>query len=166
MRRSGLHTLLLVGVLLWCFLIVTPPLWLLLNPSSPEIADSFYRSFSVICHQYDSRSLHIEGHKLAVCGRCSAIYFGFLAGVFAVRFLSRPLISRGLAWWILAATPMVIDVALDSMGFSASTTATRLVTGGIFGVIAAFILTPHFIQGCLEIIHPSAQGIAYGRKAR
>src|SRR5262245_12123640 len=43
----------------------------------PVWAEVIYRAFGVFCHQRPDRSYFIEGHKLAVCSRCTGLYAGF-----------------------------------------------------------------------------------------
>src|SRR6187455_3000891 len=52
-----------------------------------ELAQVIYRGFGVFCHQLPERSYFIEGHKLAVCSRCTGLYGGF-----AITLLLYPLI--------------------------------------------------------------------------
>ena len=57
-----------------------------------SIALVIYTAFSKFCHQIPERSFEIAGHPLAVCARCTGIYFGFAAGVLVyplVRSLKR-----------------------------------------------------------------------------
>jgi len=63
---------LLAGSTLWCLAIVAAPLFHL-----PWIYDFFSR----ICHQDPSRSWHVAGEPLAVCIRCTSIYFAFAAAL-------------------------------------------------------------------------------------
>src|ERR1043165_8331227 len=43
-----------------------------------ELAQVIYRAFAVLCHQRPDRSYFIDGHKLAVCSRCTGLYAGFV----------------------------------------------------------------------------------------
>jgi uncharacterized membrane protein len=43
--------------------------------------DSIYSFFSRICHQDPTRSWRVAGEPLAVCIRCSSIYFAFAASL-------------------------------------------------------------------------------------
>src|SRR5215510_7810628 len=52
-----------------------------------EIAEGIYQGFGVFCHQRPDRSFFIEGHKLAVCSRCTGLYAGF-----AITLLLYPLV--------------------------------------------------------------------------
>jgi hypothetical protein len=53
-----------------------------------------------------------------------------------------------------AAVGMVIDVACSSLGIAESSTASRLVTGGAFGLLTAFVLTP--------ILHELIESFGHG----
>ena len=110
-----------------------------------------YQFYSHICHQFDSRSLHVCGHKFAVCARCTAIYAGFFVGVVLFPFAAASLRKKSFAWLFLAAVPMMIDVGLDLIHIHASTMMTRLATGGVFGVGAALFLAPVIIEACSEL---------------
>ena len=166
MCSSSFHTILLAGVLVWCLLIALPPMILTAGASYTPIADVLYKCFSPICHQDDVRSLHIAGGKLAVCSRCTAIYAGFLIGVFFCRFRHRRIALHPLAVWGIAMAPMIVDVFLDATGLLSSTLSTRLLSGGFFGTITAVILTPIIIQACLELTRPHSQGVAHVPEAR
>src|SRR5215510_5574819 len=66
------YAALLAGATLWCVSIVAAPLlglsWV-------------YVFFSRICHQDPARSWSLAGEPLAVCIRCSSIYFAFTASL-------------------------------------------------------------------------------------
>jgi uncharacterized membrane protein len=116
-----------------------------------------YQPFHTICHQLSDRTLHIFGLPLAVCMRCTAIYFGFLLGT----LLYLPLRSFGVliaekrALLLSLAVPMLIDVALDEMGVHSSTAATRLMTGLFFGVIIPFYVIPAAQEAVQELVAAS-----------
>jgi uncharacterized membrane protein len=153
MNRSLSYRIILVAALFWCALLLLPPVLASVFPSAPAISHGLYTLFSRICHQYDERSLHLLGHKLGVCGRCAAIYFGFLLGtLLQPRFRIIGRLSDAAAWAI-AAGPMALDVLLDAVGLHASTLTTRLVSGGMFGILAAFLLLPHLIEGMTQLFH-------------
>ena len=42
-----------------------------------DLARGIYGAFAVFCHQLPERSYFIDGHKLAICSRCTGIYAGF-----------------------------------------------------------------------------------------
>ncbi len=150
MKRSSSYILILSAVALWCMLLVLPALVASIEPAGSGLSAPMYRFFSPICHQLDSRSLHLFGHKLAVCARCFAIYAGFLFGTGILPILRVARFVRDRRWWIAAALPMVVDVTLGVTGLHESSIATRLVSGGAFGIIAAFILVPLFQEALSE----------------
>jgi uncharacterized membrane protein len=159
MNRSLAYNILLSGTLLWCALLFIPPVLATVLPTAPGFSREFYGLFSHICHQYDERSLHVLGHKLGVCGRCAAIYFGFLLGtLLGSKFqVGRP--WRGAGAWAVASAPMVLDVVLDGTGLHLSTLTTRLATGGVFGVLAAFLLVPSLVEGIPQLFHMLSKGV-------
>ena len=150
MHRHTAHNLLLAGTLLWCAMIVLPTLAPFIGAAGSWLARLVYGCCTHICHQYDSRSLHLFGHPLAVCGRCTGIYAGFLAGVVLARTRITQPQRTVLPLWCVALFPMLADVGLDAIGLHASTMTSRLVTGGVFGAGAASILGPLVIDACVH----------------
>jgi uncharacterized membrane protein len=55
--------------------------------------------------------------------------------------------------WGAAVAPMLLDVAADVAGIHASTTFLRLVSGGIFGIAAAIMLTPLIVEALSSATH-------------
>jgi len=108
------------------------------------VANAIYRAFGTICHQIPERSYFIEGHKLAVCARCTGIYAGF-----TFTLLLYPLI-RSLrntstpprSFLILAALPLAIDFSLTFFGIWENTHTSRLFTGLLLGSVAVFYVMP------------------------
>ena len=148
MKHSTAYYFLLGGAFVWCLLLFVPPIAALSDVSL--LAKQSYNIYSKICHQYDSHSLHLFGNKLAVCARCSTIYFGFLFGV-----ILSPILSKRKAFdsrlLLIVIIPMLLDVAGSWIGIHQSTLVTRIITGSLFGIATGVILTPYFIQGCLEL---------------
>ena len=109
-----------------------------------EIAEGIYRGFGVFCHQRPDRSYFIEGHKLAVCSRCTGLYAGF-----AFTLLIYPLLRslRSVAMpprkvLFLAAVPLLIDFSLTFFGVWENTHTSRLLTGALLGSVAVFYVMP------------------------
>ncbi len=134
----------LAGALLWCLLILVAPVLAHAGGEARFWADALYEAFHRVCHQLDTRSLHFYGEPLVVCSRCAAIYFGFLAGTLfypLIRDVRRPESpSRNLL--VIALAPMLLDVLLGITGISDVTTPTRLLTGGLFGLLIPFVVLP------------------------
>ena len=109
-----------------------------------ELAQVIYRAFAVLCHQRPDRSYFIDGHKLAVCSRCTGLYAGF-----AFTLLLYPLI-RSLrttttpppSWLLLTAVPLGIDFSLKFFGIWENTHTSRLLTGALLGSVAVFYVVP------------------------
>lgn len=157
------YALVLAGAILWNGLIVAAPV---LAAGGAGWAGGLYAFFQPVCHQLDGRSLHIAGEPLAVCARCAAIYAGFLSGVMVYPLLRpvrapRPPSRKMLA---IALAPMALDVILGLAGLHEVSLATRLVTGGVFGLLIPFVVLPVFIGAVTEMhtlpstIHNQSKG--------
>lgn len=152
----------LAGTLLWCGAIAFAPLFASLPEPFTAISDTLYRVFTPVCHQIDGRSLSIFGYPLGVCTRCSAVYFGFLAGVLLyplLRSVSRPAYPPR---WIVAAAvlPMVADVCAGATGLHAVSGTTRLFTGSFFGLIIPFVVLPALTEAVHELVD-SDRGLSH-----
>lgn len=149
-----IHRVLLILAFGWCFLIVVAPL-LRASGFSPEIPNLLYRFFSRVCHQFNDRSLHLGGEKLAVCIRCSSIYFSFLIGLILYPLLQRwhegKIPSR--IFLLTAVVPMLIDVILNFSGLHFSTLWTRLATGACFGGILPLFILPPLLEAAPHVFH-------------
>lgn len=146
------YAALLLGTLVWCAGIVAAPVF-----SISALYDFYHR----ICHQLGSHSLHISGEPLAVCARCTAIYFGFLIGMLVYPTL-RSVSSTQLPSRIVlfgAAVPMLLDVVGGLAGVHTVTITTRLITGGLFGVVLPFFILPAGVGAVLEIFHVKRQTV-------
>jgi uncharacterized membrane protein len=114
----------------------------------PALAEVIYHAFGIFCHQRPDRSYFIEGHKLAVCSRCTGLYAGF-----AVTLLLYPLIRslrNNIAppriYLILAAIPLGIDFSLTFFGIWENTHTSRLLTGALLGSVAVFYVMPGIVD--------------------
>jgi uncharacterized membrane protein len=144
----------LLGVLIWCGLILAAPL---LAGSNSSFSGPIYQGFHQVCHQFEDRSFHLVGQPLPVCTRCTAIYFAFLVGVLIyplVRRLNDPQVpSRSVVF--VAVLPMVFDVAAGMLGVHQVTTPTRITTGALFGFAITFVILPAAIEAVHQIVSAS-----------
>lgn len=123
----------------------------------PALAEVIYHGFGVFCHQRPDRSYFIEGHKLAVCSRCTGLYGGF-----AVTLLLYPLlrslrnnVNPPREYLFLAAVPLGIDFSLTFFGFWENTHTSRLLTGALLGSVAVFYVMPGIIDLSLRSLRAS-----------
>lgn len=83
--------------------------------------------FAFQCERDSGRTLEIAGVALAVCARCSGIYFGVGLGA----LIRRPMLAtRTLRLWMLgAALLMLVDVVVERAGWHAPWAPLRVLTG-------------------------------------
>ncbi len=157
----------LSGALAWCALIVLAPAAASVPRFAP-LGALLYAFFSPLCHQIDARSFHLFGEPLAVCGRCSAIYFGFLSGTAAYLCAGGALRMRspGRIFLAAAVAPMLADVLLEASGLYVSSNEIRAVTGAWFGVLLPLVIVPGAVEGVRQIVEhhnphsdPSEKGL-------
>jgi uncharacterized membrane protein len=166
--RSSVITYLLIlgGTILWCVALVLPPLLLSAGGAWGVAGIALYQPFHTICHQLAERSIYVLGAPLAVCMRCSAIYFGFLFGTILylpARFFGVS-ITGGRVLLVVSILPLLADVVLDVLGVHASTGATRLITGSLFGVVVPFYVIPAAQEAMQELLAASRFFIPSVRK--
>lgn len=135
---------LIAAAALWCCLIIAAPVMAAGTGFLHAAGGAVYVFFSPMCHQWDSHSFHLCGEKLPVCIRCTSIYFGFFFGVVLSPSLGTWFVRKFSARTIVfaAVAGMVVDVALAMTGVAESSTVTRVTTGGVFGMLVAFVLAP------------------------
>jgi uncharacterized membrane protein len=146
------YAAILSGALAWCALILLAPF----AASVPRLATLgafIYAFFSPLCHQIDARSFHLFGEPLAVCGRCSAIYFGFFSGTVAYLCAGKAfrLWEPGRIFLAAAVAPMLADVLLEATGVYVSSNEIRAVTGAWFGVLLPLVIVPGAVEGMRQI---------------
>jgi uncharacterized membrane protein len=162
--NKQIYLIFLTTTLIWCLLILLPPVLTKAGDSGKYVSEIDYKFFGHICHQFDERSLHIAGYKFAVCARCSGIYFGFLFGVLLIQLLKNIKIRNvkyGLCFIML---PMLIDVGLDFLGIHNSNIVTRTITGLMFGIPSAVIIYPSFEEGINQLLNRKERIKYYVRK--
>ncbi|MBP9212250.1 MAG: DUF2085 domain-containing protein [Bacteroidetes bacterium] len=149
------------AALLWTAGIVAAPL--LHGTLTSEL---LYRSYSVVCHQFEDRSFHVAGAPFGVCIRCSAVYIGFTAALLLLVAWDR---FRTVNWnthilLAVTAVPMALDGTADHIGLWQSTAGTRIATGALFGAGLAMLLHAD-LSGILHSII-QRKLIPYGTKER
>lgn len=143
-RRVWFATL--VGATVWLAAIFLAP-WLAGRGASGP-ARFVYAVFAPLCHQTPGRCFVLNGHPLAVCGRCLGIYAGFAAGIILYPFV------RGFArvalppvrMLILLTLPMALDAAGGILGAWRTPIGLRFATGFAWGTILPF----YFVTGAVD----------------
>jgi len=113
-----------------------------------DVAQGIYRAFGTFCHQRPDRSYFIDGHKFAVCSRCTGLYFGFALTLLAyplIRSLRNAATPRPI-YLALAAIPLAVDFSLTFFGVWENTHTSRLFTGALLGGAAVFYVVPGLIE--------------------
>lgn len=138
--------ILIAGTVIWCAGFVLAPL-----TEGSTVAAVIYRMYSVVCHQFESRSFHLNGEPMAVCIRCSSIYLAFLLMLILLRFFTilRRTKVNTLTLLGITAIPMAIDGLLSLTGIFQSNEMSRVATGSLFGIGMAWLLH----QPLTETVH-------------
>jgi uncharacterized membrane protein len=113
-----------------------------------DVAQGIYRAFGAFCHQRPERSYFIDGHKFAVCSRCTGLYFGFALTLVLyplIRSLRNAATPRRI-FLLLAALPLAIDFSLTFFGVWENTHTSRLLTGALLGSAAVFYVMPGLVE--------------------
>lgn len=133
-------------VFVWVFAIVLAPV--ALENGWIGLSSPIYSFFSYICHQRSERSLHFNGHQLAVCSRCFGVYFGMFAGIWIYPLWRRIEEVEPLArfWLFLSLIPIGIDWSLSMFDVWENTHLSRFVTGLILGVACATYIVPALVE--------------------
>lgn len=134
---------------------------ILLPPYVGETARGLImQAFAGVCHQLPDRSPHIGGVALAVCDRCMGIYGGLVLGVLGFAATSRwqEVIHRYAGHILLAAlVPLAVDWVGPVLGLWANAPLSRVVTGGLFGVVAGYVLAHLAVRAARRTVDPQEE---------
>jgi uncharacterized membrane protein len=149
-KMSGLKCFMIALCGALCLLILAPPF--LAVHSHPVSSALAYFLFSPLCHQIPERSFHLYGHPLAVCHRCTGIYFGLFLGMLLPVTKSWQFNSplRRRLFVLCMCTPILLDFFLSYFGIWAGAPLIRFATGIIFGSSGAFLLALAFCDYSVE----------------
>ncbi len=123
-------------VLIFNFLVISPIIFT--SVGLDKFAEIVYLFFSPICHQIDSRSLHFNSVKFAVCERCTFIYLGVFLGVLFLPVLNT--IKRANFLLIVALIPSFFEFSLEKI-FSIEIRIFKLLSSLWLGIIAGLVLS-------------------------
>jgi uncharacterized membrane protein len=130
---------------------------------SPEISAMIYAVFAPLCHQVPERCLTFKGFPLAVCGRCSGIYIGFVAGTLLfpfVRGFARTSLPS-LRLFAAVSLPIALDASGNFLGAWNTPIAFRFATGTLWGAILPFFVIP----GALDLVRSRREKPARGEQS-
>lgn len=144
------------GALLWCFLLAAAPAAAATGWDTAGTV--LYGFFDRICHQLEGRSIHLAGHPLAVCARCTGIYAAFTLSLLLLPCYRRLEDTTQPPRWILlgALLPMALDVAVGLLGLHEVTLASRLATGALAGGVLAPFVFPAAVGGIAGLLGATA----------
>ncbi|MBP8976073.1 MAG: DUF2085 domain-containing protein [Bacteroidetes bacterium] len=141
-----------LGALAWCTGIIAAPFFE--SHGFHTLASILYELYGKICHQHSDSSLYFWGQPLAVCIRCTAIYWSFCFGCGILLFISHLSLKRNSVppLWILysVAALMLVDVFLSITHIHPSNTITRIVTGCLLGLTLPWYLFPIFTDAVTQ----------------
>lgn len=145
-RRVWFATL--AGAIVWLGAIFLAP-WLAARGAAGP-ARFVYAIFAPVCHQIPGRCFALNGHPLAVCGRCLGIYAGIAAGLVLyplARGFSRVSLPP-VRVFLLLTLPMTLDAAGGILGAWKSPIGLRFTTGFAWGTVLPF----YFVTGVVDFL--------------
>jgi uncharacterized membrane protein len=144
------------GAIVWMAMIFLAP-WLAARGAAGA-ARVLYAVFAPVCHQIAGRCFVLNGHPLAVCGRCLGIYAGVLAGLVLYPFIrgfSRPALPGARAL-VLVTLPLALDGLAGILGIWNSSIGLRFATGVLWGGILPF----YFVAGLADLVRIRRERLA------
>jgi uncharacterized membrane protein len=136
-NKTVIRFFIFLSLLIWCFGFTYASLFpnsrmLIMYPLLKE----FYSS---VCHQIGYKTIQLNGINFLVCARCSGIYFGGLIASIVFLFYPKSHTLK-INYLFIAAIPMLVDVALYSLGVYEYSKIIALSSGLLFGFISISIL--------------------------
>jgi len=106
------------------------------------------KSYSLVCHQEESKLIYFDGYATNTCARCTGIYIGLLLASLLSIFKTTSKIP-GIKYLFIFAVPMLIDVILYSIGIYKYSKEAAFATGLLFGSIGFL----YFYTGVNELLN-------------
>ena len=141
MSAAGFSPRLLAGFLtiaasFWTAAIFFAPL---AHSAVPIAASAVDTAGSFVCHQRDERSFHLQGERLAVCGRCTGLYLAGAVGALAAWFGLARVPERTRRLVVLAALPTAMTLAIEWSGIANPGNVLRAMAALPLGAIAGWL---------------------------
>jgi uncharacterized membrane protein len=125
-------------------------LWVAVIVAAPRMASRgrlawvtvvIYQLGSLICHQRPERSFHLAGLQMPVCARCFGLYAAGAAGLLVAWVVRRTWTAAQVRLaLVVAALPIALSVALESMGTITTSNVFRTATGVPLGFVAGLVI--------------------------
>jgi len=150
------------GAIVWMAMIFLAP-WLAARGAAGA-ARIVYAVFAPVCHQIADRCFVLNGHPLAVCGRCLGIYAGVLAGLVLyplIRGFSRLALPRARTF-VFVTLPLALDGLAGVLGIWRSPIGLRFATGVLWGAILPF----YFVPGLADLVRTRRERLAARKLAK
>ena len=97
--------------------------------------------YAPLCHQQEARSFAVVGGHQTVCSRCSGLYWGGAAGLFAAALLLAGRRWRPRPFWLLIVTaPTLVDAMAHWLGLPSLTALPRFLAALPLGFVAGLFL--------------------------
>jgi uncharacterized membrane protein len=141
-----IYSFFLSAMVIWCSFILAAPL--LAKFEYQFGSGLIYLFFSKICHQIPERSFFIFGKQLAVCSRCTGLYFGFLVGAILYPFIFKlnRVTTPSPKYLFIACIPIGVDIFIRTFHIAENTFASRLITGLILGATTIIFIVPGILS--------------------
>lgn len=107
------------------------------------------QGFASVCHQLPGRSPHLGGGAVALCDRCTGIYFGLVLGVAGTGWGHGGWAALGqYGRYVLLGTlvPLALDWAGPLLQCWENGPISRALTGLLFGGVAASYVTARLLR--------------------
>ena len=128
----------------------------LANASMPAVARVVDLTASFVCHQREDRSFHVQGRRVAVCGRCTGLYLAGALGAVAAWFGRARVPANTRRLIVLAAVPTAVTFAMEWLGIANPGNVVRaaaaLPLGGAAGWLFVRLLRVEEQPGTCAII--------------
>ena len=140
-----LFDIIMVLYVIIAILIFVPPVLLSIGPYNDTIltvSDGIHDLFTNFCHQLPWRSIFLNGIKMPVCARCTAIYLFTALGLiyFRLKGFGEKEFKMNWVLLVLLFTPTALDGLTQMFHLRESTNLLRVIAGTPYGLGYAYII--------------------------
>jgi uncharacterized membrane protein len=131
-----LAAFLTIAAFSWTAAVVLAPL---AHAGMPIASAAVDAAASFVCHQRDERSFHLQGQRLAVCGRCTALYLAGALGALTAWFGVARVPPRTRRLIVFAAVPTAVTLIVEWSGAANPGTVLRATSALPLGAAAGWL---------------------------